>query len=412
MRALIKICSIIFILCSLALNTLHAQDKKDLEVKKKKLEKEIQLTSRLLKETEENKKESLSQLRTLSKQIKIRSELITTIAKEVEALTGEITGINKEMDTLEKEINAMKEDYAKLLQYTYRNNNSYQRLMFIFASSDFNQAFRRLRYLKEYNEERKKHAEEIIEKQKGLEEKRKELTLVKLEKEVLLTDKKKEQSNIANDKVTEQRIFNRLKSNEKKLKDDLAAKKKATAKLNNAIASIIKKELEAAKKRAREAGKVNATNNEALSMGTEAKSLSVSFEGNMGRLPWPVPTGIVSGKYGTHPHPILKGITINNNGIDINTPKGSRARSIFDGEVTSVVNIPGANKAVIIRHGNYLTVYANLTDVTVTRGQKIKLKDTIGMVANNIDNNNTELHFEIWKGTEKLNPSNWLAGNP
>lgn len=412
MRVLIKSISITLLICIVALGTINGQNKKDLEQKKKKLEQEIQLTNKLLNETADNKKESLAHLKTLSKQIKIRDELIGTISKEVQSLSGEITSTNKEMITLQNEINAMKEDYAKLLQYTYRNNNSYHRMMFIFASSDFNQAFRRLRYLKEYNDGRKKQALDIVNKQKGLKEKKKELTLAKLEKEVLLTDKKKEQSKIANDKVSEQRIFNRLKSNEKKLKANLAAKKKATKKLNNAIASIIKKELEAAKKRAREAGKSNATNNEALSMGTEAKSLSVSFEGNRGRLPWPVPSGIVSGRYGTHPHPVLKNITINNNGIDINTPRGSRARSIFNGEVTSVVNIPGANKAVIIRHGNYLTVYANLTDVTVTRGQKIKLKDSIGMVANDIDNNNTELHFEIWKGTEKQNPSEWLAGNP
>ena len=412
MRALIKLFSIVLVFCAMALSSADAQNKNDLQQKKKKLEQEIKLTNKLLKETASDKKESLSHLRTLSKQIKIRDELISTISKETKSLTNEITGINKQMASLEKEINAMKEDYAKLLRLTYRNSNSYHRMMFIFASNDFNQAFRRLRYLKEYNDERKKQAKEIVAKQNGLKQKKKELTMAKLEKEVLLADKKKEQAHIANDKVSEQRIYNRLKQDEKKLKADLAAKKKATEKLNNAIARIIKKELEAAKKRAREAGKKNLSNNEALAMGTVAKALSVSFEGNKGRLPWPVSSGLVSGRYGTHPHPILKNISINNNGIDINTPKGNRARSIFDGEVTSVVNIPGANKAVIIRHGNYLTVYANLTDVTVIRGQKIKLKESIGMVANDIDNSNTELHFEIWKGTEKLNPSEWLAGNP
>lgn len=411
MKLLIKHISVVLLLLSVALSA-DAQSKKELEQKKKKLAKEIQLTDKLLKETASDKKESLAQLRTLSKQIRIRKELIGTIGKEVESLSSQIESTNKEMAKLEKDITKMKEDYAKLIQVTYRNSNAYHRLMFIFASSDFNQAFRRLRYLREYNEERKKQAEEITSKQASLENKKKELLLAKVEKESLLNDKKNEQSTIANNKVTEQRIFNKLKKDEKKLKSDLAAKKSATKKLDNAIAAIIKKELEAAKKRAREAGKKNLSGNDALAMGTEAKSLSISFEGNIGKLPWPVPSGIVSGKFGTHAHPVLKGITINNNGIDINTPKGSRARSIFDGEVTSVVNIPGANKAVIIRHGNYLTVYANLTDVTVTRGQKIKLKESIGMVANDIDNNKAELHFEIWKGTEKQNPSRWLAGNP
>ncbi|MBT8196777.1 MAG: peptidoglycan DD-metalloendopeptidase family protein [Bacteroidia bacterium] len=411
MKLLIKYILVLFLLLNVSVSS-NAQSKKELEYKKKQLAKEIQLTDKLLKETASDKKESLTQLRTLSKQIRIRDELISTIGKEVKSLSSEIEATNKEMAVLEKDINKMKEDYARLLQVTYRNSNAYHRLMFIFASDDFNQAFRRLRYLKEYNEERKKQAEEIIKKQSTLERKKEDLLLAKKEQESLLSDKKKEQSTIANNKVTEQRIYNKLKKNEKKLKADLAAKKSATKKLDSAIAAIIKKELEAAKKRAREAGKKNVSGNEALAMGTEAKSLSASFELNMGKLPWPVPSGIVSGRYGTHPHPVLKNITINNNGIDINTPKGSRARSIFDGEVTSVVNIPGANKAVIIRHGSYLTVYANLTDVTVTRGQKIKLKESIGMVANDIDNNKAELHFEIWKGTEKQNPSKWLAGNP
>jgi septal ring factor EnvC (AmiA/AmiB activator) len=334
------------------------------------------------------------------------------MAKETEAISAQIKNINTELKKLEADISEMKDQYAKMLQLSYKNRNAYHRMMFIFASSDFNQAFRRLRYLKEYNEGRKKQATEIVAKQNSLEDKKKELLVIKQEKEVLLEKKQDEQKSIANDKVTEQRIYNRLKKDEKKLKSDLSAKKKATKRLDNAIANIIKKELEEARRKASEAGKKNLSNNEALAMGAEAKALSVSFEGNKGRLPWPVPSGIVSSRFGTHPHPVLKKITLNNNGIDINTPKGSKARSIFDGEVTSVVSIPGANTAVIIRHGNYLTVYANLTNVSVTRGQKIRLKESIGLVANDIDNSKAELHFEIWKGTEKQNPSIWLAGNP
>jgi septal ring factor EnvC (AmiA/AmiB activator) len=200
-----------------------------------------------------------------------------------------------------------------------------------------------------------------------------------------------------------------LTQREKKLRKDLAEKQIAKQKLDRAIENIIRKEIEAARKKATAAGKKNITNTNVFNLTPESQKLSNSFSGNHGNLPWPVESGTITETFGEHPHKELKGIMIKNNGVDIQTAKNSNARSVFDGTVSGVVNIPGSGKAVIIRHGEYLTVYSNLDNVSVKTGDKVTTKQRIGTVGQSSEGDRGEIHLEIWKGVNKLDPQGWIA---
>jgi septal ring factor EnvC (AmiA/AmiB activator) len=303
----------------------------------------------------------------------------------------------------------LKEEYANMIRFAQRNQGSYQRLMYVFASSDFNQAYKRLKYLQQYSENRKRQAALIDSTQQQLHSKKQTLQLQKDEKTSLRNSELKQKQNLEEDKKEQDRLLANLQDREKKLKKQLAEKQKAKRKLDKAIDDLIRKEIASAKKKATASGKKNVTSENVFSLTPEAQKLSSSFAGNKGKLPWPVEKGTVSSSFGEHPHPELKGIVIKNNGIDIRSTTNSSARTIFDGEVTGIITIPGANSAVIIRHGEYLSVYSNLASVNVKKGDKVTTRQKIGSVYTDTEESVTELHLEIWKGTIKLDPAGWLA---
>jgi septal ring factor EnvC (AmiA/AmiB activator) len=193
------------------------------------------------------------------------------------------------------------------------------------------------------------------------------------------------------------------------LRKQLEEKQRAKKKLDKAIDDLIRKEIAAAKKKATASGKKNVTSSNVFSLTPEAQKLSSNFAGNKGKLPWPVEQGNISERFGEHPHAELKGIMVKNNGVDIRSVPGTSARSVFDGEVSGVINIPGSNSAVIIRHGEYLSVYSNLSSVSVKKGDKVTTRQKIGQVYYDKDEGYSEIHLEIWKGTTKLDPALWLA---
>jgi murein hydrolase activator len=373
-----------------------SQSKTDLEKKKLELQKDIEYKNSLLKETKKNKQLSLSQLVLLNKQIAVREELIATINREIKLLNKQINENQALIDAMEKDLQNLKDEYAKIIYYSYKNRSAYDKLMFIFSSEDFNQAYKRLKYYQQYEEYRKQQADLIVKTKQIIAKKLEELQIKKAEKQELLSQELKEKNNLAGEKNEKQTIVNQLQQNEKKLKDDIQKKEKEAAKLQQAIQKIIEAEIAKSK----EKGK--------FVMTPEALALSENFTGNKSKLPWPVEKGVVTSKFGIHPHPILKGVEMKNNGIDISTTEGAVARAVFDGVVSKVLIIPGVGKAIMVRHGEYYTIYSNLKESYVKEGDKISTKQTLGLIMTDEDAGKTEIHFEIWKRQEILNPSDWI----
>ncbi len=386
--------------------TTNAQTKNELEQKKKKLQQEIALTNKLLNETQKTKGLSLDELLKLKSKINARADLITAINSEMKFINKEVVDNENAIKILEAELVRLKGEYAKIIYYAFKHRSSYDKMMFVFASKDFNQAYKRLKYIQQYTEYRKSQAKEIISTQETLQQKIAELHKIKQEKSVLVSLEEQEKQKLAVEKSEQENIVNKLQGQEQELKKKLQQNEEAARKLQKAIQRIIEEEIRKAREEAKKAG--TTTTSKGFPMTPEALKLSNSFASNKGQLPWPVIEGVITAKFGQHPHPVLEGIVLNNNGIDISTTQGAKARAIFEGEVSSVAIIPGEGKVVMIRHGEYLSVYSYMNDVFVKKGDKISTKQELGLLVNESGKSKTQVHIEIWKGMTKLNPEYWI----
>lgn len=404
---------VIFVSLLILVQPISAQNRKTLESKKKKLEQEIALTNKLLSQTRKSHKASVVEVKLLNQNIEKRNSLITEIDTELDLIDKTVTKLNSTIIRQSNDVKTLKNEYAKMLQASYLHKNAYSKLMFILASSDFNQAIRRFRYIREYEENLEIQVELITAKQEALTEHKVNLEVEKEAKEVVLGQHQKESTNLNKEKSQKSKLLKNLKNKEQQLLRDLKQKQKQRAELDNQIKKIIEEEIRRsrleAERKAREAGKKAATTSaKAFALTPAEKALSANFEGNKAKLPWPTERGSISSKFGNQPHPVLKNVTIVNNGIDIITVEGTSARAVFDGVVTNVGSIYGI-KFVMVRHGAYTTVYSNLDKVYVIKGDKIKIKQNIGRIYTDKEEYKTELQFQMWKGTEKLNPEFWIA---
>lgn len=410
--------TVLFIVFSMLLCTtsisLFAQNKKDLESKKKELQKEISLTNKLLNETKKNKELTIDELLKLKSKINARLELISAMNQEIKLLNKQISKNQEATIALQKDLIKLKQEYAKMIYYAFKNKSTYNKIMFVFASNSFNQAYKRLKYIQQYSFYRKKQAASIVQTQQELKTKIDDLKTDMQEKSVLLTMENQEKQKLAVEQTEQESTVKKLQSKEQQLKADLALKQEAERKLQKAIERIIEEEIRKAREAAAAAAKANNKTPKGVESKTsfpltpEALKLSNSFASNKGSLPWPVLEGVITDRFGQHPHPVLSGIEINNNGIDISTIKGAIARAIFDGEVSSVAIIPGGGKVVMIRHGEYLSVYSYFSEVFVNKGDKITTKQHLGTLISEPDKAKTNVHLEIWKGMTKLNPEYWI----
>lgn len=396
---------VLFFLIVVLQQGLFAQSKKELEGKKKQLQKEIKQTESLLNETKKNKKLSLNQLVTLNKKISVREQLIQTIQAEIRIAEKQIKENKDVITSLENDLQKLKEEYARMIYYAYKNQDAYSRIMFVFSAQDFSQAYRRLKYMQQYSFYRQKQAEMIEKTQELLNKKVAELEDKKRQKQQLLGIEEQEKQVLAKEKTEQEKTLTQLQEQEKELLKKIREKEQEQKQLQLAIQRIIEEEIRKSREKAKSDGTKPAE--KGLTLTPEAQKLSNTFEANKGKLPWPVAEGIITGKHGEQPHPVLKGITIKNNGVDISTKKDAPVRAVFEGEVTGLATVPGFGKVVMIRHGEYLSVYSNLRDVLVKKGDKIKTKQNIGVVETD-DNGKTEVHFEIWKGSTLMNPETWL----
>ncbi|MCD4682339.1 MAG: hypothetical protein K8R86_03565, partial [Bacteroidales bacterium] len=337
-------------------------EKSKLQNDKKKIEEEIQYNSQLLKETKKSKKVTLNQLVILKRQISIREKLIQNIYEEVKTVDDQINLNNEIVKDLKSDLEKLKEEYATMIYYAYKNRNSYDRLMFIFSSRDFNQAYKRLKYFQQYTAYRTTQAALIEQTRQEIDTTISELKDLKLEKLALLSSLEDERDQLAYVKIQQNSTIKNLNEKEKELLATIKDREKSAKKLQKEIEKIIAEEIRLASK------KTGTTKTGSFALTPEEVQLSSDFQLNKGGLPWPLERGIISSTFGEHAHPVLKYVKTKNNGIDILTDGDSKARAVFSGEVTRVMSIPNYNYVIMIRHGEFLSVYSNLAEVYVQKG--------------------------------------------
>jgi len=392
-----------------------------LKQKQRDIEKKIENTKELIGETKNRQRLSIAELAIINQQISYREELIQNISSQVRKLNQQIDENKSVIDAMNKDLVNLKEQYKKMVFYAYKHRNNYHKLMFIFAARDINQAYVRIKYIQQFGDYRKKQVEMIKKTQEDLEIKAQELEESKLEKQGLVKNQENEKKNFEEDKGKQQSALSELQKEEKKLRDELKQQEEKKKLLAQQIKKAIEEEI---KEQARieaekvKKGKKQKTDKPDTKTGyvinPEGKIESEKFENNKGLLPWPVEKGEVTKGYGKVPHASLAGVWEDNPGIDIGTAKSSKVRTVFDGTVSSIFVIEGAGKVVMVSHGAYRTVYANLSDVSVKKGQKVTTKQTLGTLLPS-EGSVSEAHFEIWKITEenilKQDPIAWLYKN-
>jgi septal ring factor EnvC (AmiA/AmiB activator) len=370
------------------------KNKSQLQKEKQQNLEKIKETEKILSETSTKKTNSIGELNAVKERIKQQEQLIHSIKGEMSVLDSEIGENNDIIRALEEDLRRLKKEYAAMLFAAQKANNSTTRLTFLFSAESFDQLIMRLRYMEQYSETRKLQADQILKVAEALGGQVREIEVRRTEKNKLLTEEEKENESLDNLRKKQNSIVRSLEKEEKKLKKDLAATKKAVAELDKLIEDIIREEAERA---ARSSKKT-----------TEAVvALSSSFEQNKNKFPWPVSSGFVSQKFGRQNHPVLKGIIINNNGVNIQTKEDEKVKCIFEGEVSRIAFIQTMGNTVIIKHGDYLTVYAGLKEVFVRSGQKVSTNQEIGKVFSNAEGV-SELRFQIFKNTTALDPQTWL----
>lgn len=394
---------LLLVLCSFSTNA--QKNKNQLQQEKQKNLEKIKEVEKILSETTSQKKNTLGELSALNQRIQSQESLIQSIRSEVEFLNKEIGEDNGIIAALEEDLVKLKTEYAAMLFAAQKANNSATRLTFLFSATSFDQLVMRLRYMKQYSERRKLQADQIIKTQDQLASQVKTTEAKRNEKNSLLKEELTETNQLTTLKTTQKSLVKNLEKQEKKLKTDLAESKKAIAKLDKMIADIIKEEIAKAEREAREA-KARAAKNKTAVVPEASIALSASFEENKTKFTWPA-NGFISDPFGTHNHPVLKGIVVKNEGINIQTKQGEKVRCIFDGTVRMVAVVGRLGTVIMVKHGDYFTVYSGLKDVTVREGQVLKTNQEIGTVAFNADGI-PELRFQIRRSTTALNPQQWL----
>jgi septal ring factor EnvC (AmiA/AmiB activator) len=404
-----------------------SQNKNQLEKEKLDNIRKIKETEKIIQETKNKKQATIGQLTALSQQINARNSLIVSIEKEVELLNAEILELEDITAAMEVDLADLKEEYAAMIYSASKLNSKHDKLTFLFASESFNQLIMRMRFFKQYSHTRQHQLEQIEKVKSSLLSQKKELAQKRKEKNNLIASKTNETNKLNHVKNEKSVMVKELSNKEKELLMELEASKKSIKKLDRLIENMVRKEMEKMRAKAElerkelERKKMNAANanasikpeihahiaNNNLKLTPEAELLSNSFAANTNRLPWPVQHGTISQKFGRQPHPVLDHVEIDNLGINILTLKNEPVRSVFKGKIVTVAEVPGMNKVVMIQHGEYYTVYARLKNVTVVTGQEINAKDNIGEVYTD-KNEISELQFQIWKNSNKLDPEKWL----
>ena len=419
-------------------NLLFAQKKSDqLQAEQTRLENKLNTTKGLLEKVKKGTQLSMNELKLIENQVRDREQLVQNVDNQIRGAELTISSKSNQVKQLQEKLVRMKAQYRSMLLYAYKHRSLHGKMMYIFSASNYFEAVKRTNYLKRIAEIQNKQFKIILQSQKSIHKEINSIQEQKTRQLSLLETKIAEKERILKDKQEKEKALAKLKKDENKLRAELQTAEKKKAELKRRIKQAIDKEIAEAEAKAKkeqkkaEAQKTasSAKNTESKSTSSEAKTaekkpvvvtetkesaaLGKSFESNRGKLPWPVLKGTIVEGYGKNPHPTLSNVYTNNNGIDIGAPKGAQVRSVFEGEVTSVLNIPGAGKVVIIKHGNYRTVYSNLQEVFVAVGAKVTTKQAIGSLLPDDGGGLSTAHFEIHQVVEgsvqRMNPTLWLA---
>jgi septal ring factor EnvC (AmiA/AmiB activator) len=413
------ILSLIFLLVSSFSWSQMSQQEK-LEQRKAQILKEIKEKERLLQDVQSKEKSVDKLLGLQNEKIQLKEKLITTTEKQTKLLSNDMYINQVKINRLKDELEILKEDYAKMIVKSYKSRSEQSRAMFILSSENFLQAYKRAQYMKQYTSYRKLQGEEINDKSKDLVVYNTKIGIQKTAKQKLIHENEKERSILQKEKLVQQQIAKSIKKSKNQIASEIKKKQRETQSIDNQIDKLIRAAIVAAnKKAAAEAAKANPkTTTAAATRETEKSSKIVltqegqlianNFRANKGKLPWPVEKGFVSLGYGDQAHPVYKTLVIHNSGVEITTDSGSSARAVFGGEVVSVIVLSPVNKAVMIQHGDFFTVYQNLGSVSVSKGDKVSTKQTIGRIRTNGDSGKTVLKFTISQNAVYNNPASWL----
>ena len=394
---------------------------KELENQRNELQQQIAESETLLRSTKKDVKSQLDNLALINGQIADRKKYINAIERDVKSLNNEINALQRQLKTLQRDLKDKKDKYESSVQYMYRNKSIHEKLLFIFSADNLSQTYRRMRYVREYANYQRLQAIEIERKQKQVNAKKAELETTREAKEKLLEEGEAEKKKLEKQEKEKQGILNGLKRKQRGIQSEINKKRRSADKLNAQIDRLIEQEIEKARKRAeeeaRKAGKkageksagkqpVQKGTVDKFRMNSEDRQLSGTFESNKGRLPMPI-TGpyVIVGRYGQYA--VTKNVRLDNKGIDIRGKEGAKARAVFDGEVSAIFKYNGLSN-VLVRHGNYISVYCNLSSVSVAKGSKVKAREEIGVIQKDASGN-AVLHFQLRKETTKLNPELWLG---
>ncbi|MBK0369554.1 murein hydrolase activator EnvC family protein [Flavobacterium agrisoli] len=396
-----------------------AQDSQQekLEQRKAQIQQEIKANEKMLQSVKKKEKSALNEYYIQTNKIKLKQKLISTTERQTKLLSNDMYLNQLKINQLKRDLKVLKEDYAKMILKSYKSRSEQSRAMFILSSESFLQAYKRVQYMKQYTNFRKSQGEEIGAKTKELESINAQLNGQRETKKKFIAENVKERQNLENEKKEQQKLVNSLKKDKNSITKDIKSKQALAKNIDRQIDRLIREAIaEANRKAAAERAKAEGTkapsaasaSSTKIELTPEAKILAADFRANRGKLPWPVERGFISQGYGDQPHPIYPTLTVHNSGVEITTEQGASARAVFAGEVTSVIVLSPVNKAVMIQHGNYFTVYQNLSSVFVNKGDKVTYKQEIGKIRTSGDTGKTTIKFSVLQNTTYNNPEGWL----
>ena len=402
MKRLFFLCLFITISLNQSFSQIKNDEQKKLEAQRLKLKKEIKQINNLLFSNTKNRKIALNEVENIETRLNVRLELIKVTNQQANLLTRRININQRNIENQRKELDELKKEYAKMIQKSYASKSLQNRLMFLFSSENFLQAYRRIQYLKQYARYRRKQGLQISEKTKLLQNLNKVLIEENEVKTKLINENREIRKKLVQEQKKQQELINTLRLKQSSLRTQIENKQKQRQRIDKEINRLIR---EAIAESNRISGKKS---REIFQLTPEAKLIAENFQENKGRLPWPLEKGVVTQGFGRQRHPVVKTTIIQSNGVTISTEPFAKVRAVFEGEVMSVIIIKGSNPSLLIRHGSYITLYTNLSKLYVKKGEKVSSKQVIGEVFTNQQTGRTQLQFGIFNNIKALNPKDWV----
>lgn len=391
-------------MCSISQTT----EQKALEAKREQLQAEIRDINRLLFAEKKERGTILDQMEALDKKISVREQLIRVTNQQSNLLNRQINSNVKQIQKLREDLQTLKDDYAQMIQKSYQNRSQQSKLMFLLSSENFFQAFKRLQYMKQYTQYRKEQGEEIVEKTDDLARLNKDLNEERKVKQVLISQNRKAKNELFKEIQAQKELLATIRKNESKYTAQIEKKEKEAKEIDKQIDRLIRVAIAEANKKNADINANRTTDTSRFYLTPEATIVANNFTANKGKLIWPVEKGIKSQGFGVYADAVYPGIKHESNGVIIATDRGAKARSIFKGEVIAILSVPGGNKGVQIRHGNFISTYYNLAEVYVEKGDEVAAKQELGVIYTNRSNGQTRLKFYLYEDTDRLNPEEWV----